>query len=121
MNFTPAMQAIINFIRRGKLEQNLKQLGFTAVLHFKPSTDLDEADEGQGSQVGAEVQQRKPKNLKEKFKRDIVDRCRDGAIVFFFISALQFPFLVSSISKDSAETYLQISSLFFTVLLVAEL
>ena len=49
------MQVIINFICRGKLEQNLRQLGFTAVLNFKPSTDLDEADEGQESQVGAEV------------------------------------------------------------------
>ena len=94
------MQVTIYFIHRVKLGQNLKQLGFTAVLYFKPSTDLDEADEGQGSQVRAEVQRGKPKNLKEKFKRDDVDRCRaDGAVVFIFISALQFPVLVSSISK----------------------
>ena len=102
------MQVSINYNNyifcRGKLEQNLRQLGFTAILHFKPSTDLDEAEEGQGSQVGAaEVQQGKPKNLKEKFKRDIVERCRDGAIVFIFISAVQFPLIVSSLSEDSAE------------------
>ena len=65
---------------------------------------MDEAEEGQGSQVGAEVRRGKPKNLKDKFKRDIVERCRDGAIVFIFISAIQFPILVSSLSEDFAES-----------------
>ena len=80
---------------------------------------MDEAEEGQGSQVGAaEVQRGKPKNLKGKFKRDIVERCRDGAVIFIFISAVQFPLIVSSLSEDSAERYLQI--LFFVILFATE-
>ena len=105
-------------MHRGKLEQNLKQLGFTAVLHFKPSTDVDEAEEGQGSQVGAEAQRGKSKNLKDKFKRDIVERCRDGAIVFVFISGVQFPFHVSWLSEGSKERSL--ITVTFTVSFVAE-
>ena len=80
---------------RGKLEKNLKHLGFTAILHFKASSDLDEEEEGQGSQEGAEFQRGKPKTLKDKFKEKIVEHCKDGAVVFIFISGLQFPFEVS--------------------------
>ena len=79
---------------------------------------MDEPEEGQGSQVGAaEVQRGKPKNLKEKFKRDIVERCRDGAIVFIFISAVQFPLIVSSLSEDSTEIS---PNAFFIILLATK-
>ena len=81
---------------RGKLEQNLKLLGFNAILHFKPSSSLDEEEEGQGMQVGAsKLQKVKPKSLQNKFKETVGKHCKDGAIVFIFVSGLQFPFKVS--------------------------
>lgn len=66
-------------------------------MHFKPGSDLDEEEEGQGVQVGAEVQRAKPKSLKDKFKETVGKHCKDGAIVFIFVSGLQFPFNVSSL------------------------
>lgn len=73
------------------MEQNLKLLGFNTILYFKPS--LDEEEEGQGVQVGAtEFQRAKPKSLRDKFIKTVGEHCKDGAIVFIFISGLQFPF-----------------------------
>lgn len=83
-------------ICRGKLEQNLKLLGFNTILHFKPSSSLDEEEEGQGTHVGAsEPQKVKHKSLQDKFKETVGERCKDGAIVFIFLSGLQFPLEVS--------------------------
>ena len=81
-------------MHRGKLEQNLKNLGFTSILYFKPSRDIDEEGEGQGRQVGEDIQEAKPKSLKDKFREKVGEHCKDGAIVFIFVSGLQFPFEV---------------------------
>ena len=90
------------YLYRGKLEQNLKLLGFNTILHFKPSSSQDEEEEGQGIQVGAEFQREKPvKSLQKKFKEKIGEHCKDGAIVFIFVSGLQFPFQVSELASCS--------------------
>lgn len=80
---------------RGKLEQNLKNLGFTSILYFKPSRDIDEEGEGQGTQVGTDVREAKPISLKDQFREKVGKHCKDGAVVFVFVSGLQFPFEVS--------------------------
>ena len=85
------------FTNRGKLEQNLRNLGFTSVLYFKPSCDVDEEDEGRGRQAGAESQPVKPKSLKDQFRERVGEQCKDGAVVFVFVSGVQFPFEVSMV------------------------
>ena len=82
---------------RGKLELNLRNLGFTSILHFKPSRDSDEEGEGQGSQeLSMDTHgDGKPKSLKDRFREKVGEHCKDGAIVFIFVSGLQFPFEVS--------------------------
>lgn len=89
------VQLHLLILNRGKLEQNLKNLGFTSILHFKPSRDVDEEGEGQGSQEGTGVRESKPKSLKDKFMEKVGEHCKDGAVVFIFVSGHQFPFEVS--------------------------
>ena len=58
---------------------------------------MDEEEEGQGSQE-AESDRRgtsQPKSLKDRFREKVGEHCKDGAIVFVFVSGLQFPFEVS--------------------------
>ena len=83
---------------RGRLEQNLKLLGFNSILHFKASCSFDDEEEGearQGVQVGAEFHRTKPKSLKDRFKDKVGEHCKEGAFVFIYVSGVQFPFQVS--------------------------
>ena len=49
-------------------------------------------------QVGAEFQRQKPKSLQSKFKVKVGEHCKDGAVVFIFVSGLQYPFEVSELA-----------------------
>ena len=74
----------------------MRSLGFTSVLYFKPSCEVDEEEEeGRGRQAGAESQPSKPKSLKDQFREKVGEQCKDGAVVFVFVSGVQFPFQVS--------------------------